>query len=42
MKLDIREVTYIKHKVEKEIVDMKIINMIVVKKEVKNHRFILR
>ena len=42
MKLDIREEVYTKHKVEKKIINQQIINMITVKKDIKNHRFILR
>jgi|TARA_R110002012_G_scaffold102057_2_gene241581 hypothetical protein len=41
MKIDIREETFVKHAVEKKIVDLKIINMITVKKDAKNHRFSL-
>ena len=41
MKIDIREESFKKHVVEKKIVGIKTINMITVKKDVKNHRFFL-
>jgi|TARA_B100001059_G_C17700101_1_gene509611 hypothetical protein len=42
MKVDIREENLVRKQIRKKFSNSQIINMIVVKKEVKNNRFVLR